>query len=309
MNAPTGDIRVVALYKFTPIEDPAALQAELQSLCTQAGLHGTLLVAEEGLNGTVAGPSAGIQNLLDALQADGRFEGLSCKESWTDTPPFWRMKVRLKKEIVTMGVPGTDPARLNGTRVRGEEWNALLDDPEVVVIDTRNQYEVDVGSFPGAVSPNTQSFREFPAFADTQLDPRQHRKVAMFCTGGIRCEKSTHYLLSQGFAEVYHLDGGILQYLEDMQQKDNRWQGECFVFDGRVSVDKALQPGRHTQCHGCRHPLTPEERADPRFEEGICCPHCIDSLTAEKRARAAERHKQVLLAEARAEQHLGKSQS
>ncbi|MEN8719916.1 MAG: rhodanese-related sulfurtransferase [Oceanococcaceae bacterium] len=302
-------VQVAALYIFVPLDDVPALQAQLSALCAQHQLRGTVLLAAEGMNGTVAGTEAGIRALRGFLDADPRLAPCTWKTSWADAMPFWRMKVRLKKEIVTMGVPGTDPAQLNGQRVRGAEWNQLLDDPEVLVIDTRNQYEVDVGTFPGAVSPQTDTFRDFPDYVRNNLDPQQHKKVAMFCTGGIRCEKATNYLLREGFAEVYHLDGGILQYLEDVPTADNRWEGECFVFDGRVSVDKALQPGVHTQCHACRHPLTPEQRADPRFVEGVQCPHCVDRLTPEQKARAAERHRQVTLAAQRGRAHLGEPQA
>lgn len=298
-------IHVAALYKFTPLPDYQDIQKHLQELCNAVGMRGTLLLAAEGINGTVAGTAKAIAALKDYLDADERFAGLSWKVSYSDEMPFWRMKVRLKKEIVTMGIPETDPRELNGKRVKGAEWNRLIQDPEVLVIDTRNQYEFDVGTFPRAISPVTDTFREFPEYVKEQLDPDKHKKVAMFCTGGIRCEKATNYMLRQGFEDVYHLDGGILQYLEDMPIDENLWEGECFVFDGRVSVDKQLNPGQHTQCHACRHPLTPEEREHASFEEGIQCIHCADKRTDEQKARAAERQRQVRLAEQRGEHHIG----
>ncbi len=305
-RAPSADpILVAALYKFTALPDYVELQSRLQELTSAHELRGTLLLAEEGINGTVAGSPQGIAALQAFLDADARFAGYTWKTATAAEMPFWRMKVRLKKEIVTMGVPGTDPTQVNGKRVKGEEWNRLISDPEVLVIDTRNQYEVDVGTFPRAVSPVTDTFREFPQYVKEQLDPAKHKKVAMFCTGGIRCEKATNYMLREGFEEVYHLDGGILQYLEDMPVEENLWDGECFVFDGRVSVDKHLQPGKYTQCHACRHPLTPEDREHPSFEHGVQCIHCHDKLTPEKRARAAERQRQVRLAAERGEQHIG----
>lgn len=306
-SAATADspFQVAALYKFVSLPDYESVQQQLITLCKDAGLRGTLLLATEGINGTVAGSPAGIAALRRFLDADERFTDCTWKTSWAQDMPFLRMKVRLKKEIVTMGVPDTDPAAMNGRRVKGEEWNRLIADPDVLVIDTRNQYEVEVGTFPRAVSPETETFREFPQYVQDKLDPAKHKKVAMFCTGGIRCEKATNYMMRQGFEEVYHLDGGILQYLEDMPLEENRWEGECFVFDGRVSVDRELRPGTHTQCHACRHPLTPEERADERFIEGMQCPHCVDRMSPEKKARAAERHKQVQLAKKRGDAHLG----
>nr|MBV6629461.1 rhodanese-related sulfurtransferase [Oceanococcus sp. HetDA_MAG_MS8] len=298
-------VHILALYQFAELPGFADLQEPLRSLCEEQELQGTLLLAAEGINGTVAGSRPGLEALLGYLSDELGLNQISVKWSTAESMPFLRMKVRLKNEIVTMGVPGTDPLALNGRRVRGPEWNALLDDPEVLVIDTRNDYEIDVGTFPGAISPHTEHFREFPSFVKDHLDPQKHRKVAMFCTGGIRCEKATHHLLKSGFAEVYHLDGGILQYFEDMPREDNRWEGECFVFDGRVSVDKELRPGSYTQCHACRHPLSPAERNDRRFEAGVSCPHCADRIDEDKKARLAERERQMQLAEARQQRHLG----
>lgn len=298
-------VHILALYQFAELPGFADLQEPLRSLCEAKELQGTLLLAAEGINGTVAGSRAGLEALLSYLHAQVGLQQINAKWSTAQSMPFLRMKVRLKNEIVTMGVPGTDPRAFNGRRVRGEQWNALLDDPEVLVIDTRNDYEVDVGTFPGAIAPHTEHFREFPQFVAEHLDPQKHRKVAMFCTGGIRCEKATHHLLKSGFAEVYHLDGGILQYFEDMPAQENRWQGECFVFDGRVSVDKELRPGSYTQCHACRHPLSPAERDDRRFEPGVSCPHCADRIDEHKKARLAERERQMQLAEERQQRHLG----
>lgn len=298
-------VHILALYQFAELTGFADLQEPLRNLCDAEKLQGTLLLAAEGINGTVAGSRQGLEALLTYLQDNVGLNQINAKWSTASTMPFLRMKVRLKNEIVTMGVPGTDPRALNGRRVRGQQWNALLDDPEVLVIDTRNDYEIDVGTFPGAISPRTEHFREFPQFVEEHLDPQKHRKVAMFCTGGIRCEKATHHLLKSGFNEVYHLDGGILQYFEDMPAQDNRWQGECFVFDGRVSVDKELRPGSYTQCHACRHPLSPAEREDRRFEAGVSCPHCADRIDADRKSRLAERERQMALAEQRRQRHLG----
>ena len=298
--------RILALYQFVALPDHAALCERLRGLCEQAGLCGTLLLAAEGINGTVAGSESGTQALLDALAADGRFTALNLKQSWADSAPFHRLKVRSKAEIVTMGRPEVDPAALNGTRLNAEQWNALLDEPDVVLIDPRNDYEVAVGRFPGALDPGTRRFRDFPDFVARELDPQTQPRIAMYCTGGIRCEKASHYLLRQGFEEVYHLDGGILQYLEDVPAAQNRWQGECFVFDGRVSVDAQLRPGVYSQCHSCRHPLGPQDREHPDYSAGECCAHCVDRATPERRARLAERERQVRLAAERGEAHIGR---
>lgn len=300
---------VAALYKFTPLPDCADLQTQLQQLCEQHAIKGTLLLAEEGINGTVAGSATAMARLRDWFAQDTRFKGMEYKESQHAKPPFLRLKVRLKAEIVTMGVADTDPASRNGTYVNAQQWNALLDDPETLVIDTRNDYEIEVGQFDRAVAPHTRYFRDFPAYVEQNLDPTRHRKIAMYCTGGIRCEKASNYLLKQGFNEVYHLKGGILQYLQDTPAQDNRWQGECFVFDERVAVNKDLQQGEHRLCRACRHPVSADDQQHPEYEAGVSCPHCYASQSDDKRTRARERIRQIQLAKARGEQHLGPKES
>jgi len=303
-----SQIVVAALYKFAKLPDFRDLRPSLQAFCDQHGIKGTLLLAQEGINGTVAGNRTSIDALLAHLRADPRLAALEHKESFTDSMPFYRMKVRLKKEIVTMGVSGIDPNEKVGTYVTPEEWNALLNDPDVVLVDTRNDYEVDIGTFRGAVDPRIKTFREFPEYVKQHMDPGKQRKVAMFCTGGIRCEKATAYMLEQGFEQVYHLQGGILKYLEKIPEAQSLWQGECFVFDQRVAVGHGLQVGEHDQCRSCRHPLSAEDRASPHYEEGIACPHCYATLSADKRARAAERQRQVALAQQRGKAHIGARQ-
>ena len=243
--------------------------------------------------------------MLAYLKSDARFNDIDHKESLDSELPFYRMKVKLKKEIVTMGREGIDPKMLVGHYVEPQDWNALITDPEVTVIDTRNHYECDIGSFEGAINPQTTTFKEMPAFVDQQLDPAKHKKVAMFCTGGIRCEKSTAYLLEQGFDEVYHLKGGILKYLEEVPAEKSLWQGECFVFDNRVAVDHDLNVGSYDQCHGCRHPITEAQKSSPHYQRGVCCPLCYDQLTIDQKERFAERQKQIDLAAERNESHIG----
>lgn len=296
---------IAALYKFVALPDAPAVRDALEQLCQTHDLKGTLLIAHEGINGTVAGSAEGIAQLRAFLAADARFDGVEYKESHHSTHPFLRLKVRLKREIVTMGVADTDPASRNGTYVDAQTWNELLDDPDTLVIDTRNDYEVAIGRFDNAISPETQYFREFPEYVERELDPQRQRKIAMYCTGGIRCEKASHFLLKQGFSEVYHLKGGILQYLEDVDPQDNRWHGECFVFDERVAVDKNLQKGEYSLCRACRHPLSTEDRNHAQFEEDVSCPHCYPHQSEDNRARARERSHQMRLAKARGEIHLG----
>jgi UPF0176 protein len=313
-------IVVAAMYKFVHLPDFKELREKFIHVCEEQSLKGTLLLAEEGINGTVAGRREGIDNFLSYLRQDPRFSDLKPKESFVTDIPFYRMKVRLKKEIVTMGVPGTDPSQLTGTSVNYKEWNKLISDPEVLVVDTRNEYEHKIGSFKNAISPQTETFREFPEFVDKELDTNKNKKVAMFCTGGIRCEKATNYLLTQGFEAVYHLNGGILKYLEDIRvdaqkegqkkngQEENLWEGDCFVFDGRVAVDKNLEQGNYEQCFACRMPLSIEELQSDKYEKGISCPHCIESMTEQKYVRVSERQRQVELAENRQQKHIGVSQ-
>jgi UPF0176 protein len=299
------DIVVCALYKFVELSDFQQLRQPLFAVMEANGIKGTLLLAKEGINGTVAGTRAAIDTLLAWLKSDPRLTALDYKESYTDEPPFLRTKVKLKKEIVTMGVEGIDPKRVVGTYVEPKDWNQLISDPEVLLIDTRNDYEYQVGTFKNAINPSTESFREFPQFVKEHLDPAKHLKVAMFCTGGIRCEKSTAYLKEQGFDEVYHLKGGILKYLEEVPPQDTLWQGECFVFDERVTVNLNLEKGDYDQCHACRMPITETDKASPLYLAGISCPHCHDKLTPEQKLRFAEREKQMALAKVRGEQHIG----
>lgn len=296
---------VAALYKFVALPDYRELREPLLDVCLNAGVKGTLLLATEGINGTIAGSRLAIDEVLAYLKSDVRFNDIDHKESLDSELPFYRMKVKLKKEIVTMGREGIDPKMLVGHYVEPQDWNALITDPEVTVIDTRNHYECDIGSFEGAINPRTTSFKEMPAFVDQQLDPAKHKKVAMFCTGGIRCEKSTAYLLEQGFDEVYHLKGGILKYLEEVPAEKSLWQGECFVFDNRVAVDHDLNVGSYDQCHGCRHPITEAQKSSPHYQRGVCCPLCYGQLTIDQKKRFAERQKQIDLAAERNESHIG----
>ncbi len=298
-------IIVAALYKFASLPDYQALQPGLHEFCVKQELYGTLLLAEEGINGTVAGARAGIDALIAFLRADRRLADLEHKESYADEMPFTRMKVKLKKEIVTLGVPGISPINKVGTYVAAEDWNALISDPDVVVIDTRNGYECDIGTFRRAIDPKTINFREFPAYVSQNFDPAKHKKVAMFCTGGIRCEKASSFMLEQGFEQVYHLQGGILKYLENIPEAESLWEGECFVFDQRISVGHGLKVGDYDQCHGCRHPVSPEEKKSIQFVEGVSCPHCYGKQTEEARARFAERQKQTELARSRGMVHIG----
>jgi len=300
-----SDTVVAALYKFVTLEDFQALREPLLDECLAAGIRGTLLLAHEGINGTIAGSREGIDRVLAHLRSDPRLADLEHKESYDDHVPFYRMKVKLKKEIVTMGVPGVDPNDMVGSYVEPRDWDALISDPDVVLIDTRNDYEVGIGTFKGAIDPHTTTFREFPAYVRSHFDPAKNKKVAMFCTGGIRCEKASSFMLKEGFEEVYHLQGGILKYLEEVPEAESSWEGECFVFDNRVSVDHQLEKGHYDQCHGCRHPITEEDKLSPHYEQGVCCPGCYDKLSADQKARFAERQKQIELAAARNEQHIG----
>jgi len=298
-------IRIAALYRFARFDDPAAIRAHLHAAAEAAGIRGTLLVAGEGINGTIAGPPEAIDRMLATIRALPGCAGLQPKFAVAEAMPFHRLKVRLKREIVTMGVADIDPLDEVGTYVAPADWNALIDDPETVVIDTRNDYEVAVGSFAGAVDPETASFRDFPAWVAANRDRLEGRRVAMFCTGGIRCEKATAYLKREGFEDVHHLDGGILRYLEDMPAEDSRWQGECFVFDERVAVGHGLAPGSHALCRACRMPVSAADRASPLYEEGVSCPRCHATRSEEQRAGYAERHRQAQLAAERGQAHVG----
>ncbi|WEF24610.1 rhodanese-related sulfurtransferase [Paracoccus sp. S3-43] len=284
---------VAALYHFTRFEDPAALKPPLARIACANGVRGTLLLAPEGINGTIAGTRDGIDAVLAHIRALPGCADMDWKESPADRMPFGRMKVRLKREIVTMGQPDVDPRASVGHYVEPADWNALISAPDVAVIDTRNDYEVEIGTFAGAVDPGTRSFRDFPAWWQANAPRFAGKRVAMFCTGGIRCEKSTNWLLSQGVDQVFHLKGGILKYLEQVPEDDSLWQGECFVFDGRVSLSHGLRPGRHGLCHACRRPLAPEDRARPDFEEGVSCHRCIGDYDDAARARFRDRQRQV----------------
>ena len=300
---------VAAVYKFVKLPDCTALREPLLARCDVLGITGTLLLAEEGINGTIAGTRSGIDEILKYLRSDPRLADLEHKESSASHPPFYRMKVKLKKEIVTMGVPGIDPTERVGRYVKPEDWNALISDPDVLLVDTRNDYEVEVGTFKGAVDPRITTFREFPDYVKKNLNPNKKPRVAMFCTGGIRCEKASAYMLQQGFPEVYHLQGGILKYLENVPTEESLWQGECFVFDQRVAVGQGLAQGHYELCYGCSRPITAEEKASPKYQAGVSCPNCFDSLTPEKRSAALERQKQVELAKQRGETHLGRKKA
>jgi UPF0176 protein len=303
-------IVVVALYKFVTLENYPDLRQPLLDVMLENGVKGTLLLAREGINGTIAGPRAGMDAVLGWLRSDPRLSDLDHKESLCDEMPFYRTKVKLKKEIVTIGVEGVNPNEKVGTYVEPADWNALISDPEVLLIDTRNDYEVSIGTFEGAIDPQTRSFREFPEYVKAHYDPAKHKKVAMFCTGGIRCEKASSYMLQQGFDEVFHLKGGILKYFEEVPLEQSRWNGECFVFDNRVTVRHDLAPGSFDQCHACRHPISAEEKASPQYEEGISCPRCYDSLPEKTRRRAEERQRQVKLAKLRNQPHpIGQQQA
>jgi UPF0176 protein len=300
-------IVVCALYKFVALDDFQSIRQPLFDFLTEHGIRGTLLLASEGINGTVAGSREAIDLLLKYLKSDPRLADLNHKESFDDTNPFYRTKVRLKKEIVTLGVEDIDPRRSVGTYVAPKDWNALISDPETVLIDTRNDYEIGIGTFKHAVNPKTDSFREFPDYVEHNLDPAKHRKVAMFCTGGIRCEKSTAYLKKLGFEEVYHLQGGILKYLEEVPEEESYWEGECFVFDNRVAVDHSLTKGEYDQCHACRMPITEADKQSKQYEKGISCPHCHGQYSYERKIRFKERERQIQLAKARGEEHIGGS--
>lgn len=301
-----------ALYKFVSLPNFKELQAPVLAACQSNHIKGTLLLAEEGINGTIAGLPDDVHRLLHFLRSDPCFENklsdLEHKESFADEHPFYRMKVKLKKEIVTLGVQGVSPTKKVGTYVKPEDWNALISDPDVVLIDTRNDYEVDIGTFKGAIDPKTTTFREFPEYVAKHFDKTKHKKVAMFCTGGIRCEKASSYMMDQGFEEVFHLQGGILKYLETVPESQSMWQGECFVFDQRVAVKHNLEVGEFDQCFACRHPLSPAEMLSAQYVAGVSCPHCFDKISAEKRASLIERQKQVELAKQRGESHIGEKQ-
>lgn len=304
-DSETNNIVVAALYKFTRFDNYEDYRQPILDTMLSNDVKGTLLIASEGINGTISGTRLGIDNVLEYLRSIEAVGSFTFKESYTNEQPFYRTKVKLKKEIVTMGVEDIDPLQSVGRYVKPKDWNALISDPEVILIDTRNDYEVQIGTFENAINPNTETFREFPEYVAKELDPTKHKKVAMFCTGGIRCEKSTAYMREQGFEEVYHLEGGILKYLEEVPVSETMWQGDCFVFDNRVSVNHDLEKGDYEQCFACRMPITQEDMQSPAYSKGESCPHCIGKATDEQKARFRERERQMQLAKARGEAHIG----
>ena len=296
---------VCALYQFVRLDDFEAFRTPLRELMVELEVKGTILLALEGLNGTISGSKESIDGVIQFLQDDGRFDNLEIKFSHSENTPFKRLKVKLKKEIVTLGVEHIDPLSSVGTYIAPQDWNALISDPDVVLIDTRNNYEYEIGSFKGAINPSTETFREFPEYTKNNLEQYRGKKVAMFCTGGIRCEKSTAYLKTQGFDTVYHLQGGILKYLEEVDEDQSLWEGECFVFDDRVAVKHNLEQGQYDQCHACRYPITQEDKQHPHYEKGVSCPRCHGSRSETQVSRYRERERQVQLAKARGEEHIG----
>ena len=298
-------LTICALYKFTRLDDFEEIQGPLKIFLDSLNIRGTLLLAKEGVNGTIAGDNDSIMKSLDYLQKDERLVGLEYKFSYSEKPPFKRLKVKLKKEIVTLGVSDIDPIFSSGTYVKPADWNELINDPDVVLIDTRNNYEFEIGSFKGSINPNTETFREFPAYTKNNLEKYRDKKIAMFCTGGIRCEKSTAYLKSKGFENVFHLQGGILKYLEEIKEDESLWEGECFVFDDRVAVKHNLELGKYDQCHACRFPITDEDKEHPHYEKGASCPRCYGTKNSSQVSRYREREKQVQLAKSRGESHIG----
>lgn len=303
---PMTHYTVSALYQFTSLPNFEEYQEQLQAVCDQHNVMGTLLLASEGINGTIAGSNEGVDAVLDHIRVNiPGCAGIDHKESQAIDRPFYRMKVRLKREIVTMGVEGVDPNQTVGQYVDPVDWNDIISDPDVVLIDTRNDYEVSIGTFKGAVDPKTTSFREFPEWVRDNPELASKKKVAMFCTGGIRCEKASSFMKSEGFDTVYHLKGGILKYLENVPEEKSLWQGECFVFDNRVSVRHGLEVGKYDMCHACRHPIDESEKGSPHFIPGVSCPKCHDSKSADQRRRFAERQKQIEISRKRGEKHLG----
>jgi len=304
VTQPFLPIRVAALYQFTRLEDCAAIRQALAEACRARGIKGTLLIAPEGINGTIAGSDDAIGEVLDIVRALPGCAAIEVKESRAPSLPFNRMKVRLKREIVTMGQPDIDPLD-TGHYVAPQDWNALIAEPGTILIDTRNDYEVAIGTFAGAVDPHTKSFRDFPGWFREHRGALEGKRIAMFCTGGIRCEKSTAFLKAEGIDQVYHLKGGILAYLEQVPEAESRWEGDCFVFDERVSVTHGLAPGDYGLCRACRMPVSAAEKASPLYSEGVSCPACHAERSDEQRAGYAERHRQAMLAEARGERHVG----
>ncbi|MFO7725261.1 MAG: rhodanese-related sulfurtransferase [Oceanipulchritudo sp.] len=297
--------RVSSFYRFVPLEDPSRLRELLLQAGETFSISGTILLAPEGINATIAASASELDAFMAVLRAQAPFEDLEEKRSHASEPPFMRFKVRLKKEIVTLGEPTVNPLKSVGEYIDPAHWNALLEDPRLFLIDARNEYEVRIGRFKGAVDPETASFRDFPAWARENLPDDRHQPIAMYCTGGIRCEKASSLVRQMGYEQVYHLKGGILKYLETIPPGQSLWQGSCFVFDGRVGLEHGLRESDYALCHGCRHPLSADDRLDPRYEAGVACPHCLDRLTEDRKARLRERHRQVLLARQEGRHHLG----
>ena len=298
-------ITVCALYKFVTLDDFEQMQKPVRDKLNELDIRGTLLLANEGINGTISGSNKSIHAFIEWIRDDSRLKDLDYKLSFHDNQPFNRIKVKLKKEIVTMGIDGIDPNKVVGTYVSPNDWNEIISDPETILIDTRNEYEYGIGTFKNAINPHTETFREFPEYIEKHLDPSKNKKVAMFCTGGIRCEKASAYMKEQGFEEVYHLKGGILKYLEEVDTKDTLWDGECFVFDDRVAVNHDLDKGQYDQCHACRYPITDQDKESEHYIAGVSCPRCYSQLSDEQKKRFQEREKQVQLAKQRGEQHIG----
>ncbi|MFT5574145.1 MAG: UPF0176 protein [Cryomorphaceae bacterium] len=298
-------ITVCALYKFVTLSNYVDFRDQVHMQLIDNNIKGTILLANEGINGTISGSSSDIDSVLDWLRSDQRLQDIDCKLSFHSKQPFHRTKVKLKKEIVTMGVQGIDPNKVVGTYVEAADWNALISDPETLLIDTRNEYEYGIGSFKQAINPHTETFRQFPDYVEKNLDPSKHKKVAMFCTGGIRCEKASAFMKAQGFDEVYHLKGGVLKYLEKVPENESLWQGECFVFDDRVAVNQNLDKGQYDQCHACRYPITDQQKQSEHYIPGVSCPRCYDTLSQQQKDRFSERERQVQLAKARGEEHIG----
>ena len=303
----------IAFYQFVSLKNIDQLQAFILKFCQKNSIKGTILLASEGINGTISGDEKKIQKFIEFIKEDSffknNFKNLEHKESWASKNPFYRMKVRLKREIVALGVDGISPTKKVGEYVNPEDWNALIKDPNTIVIDTRNNYEVDIGTFKNSINPETETFREFPSYVEKNLKDNKQKKVAMFCTGGIRCEKATSLMLEKGFKDVYHLKGGILKYLETIPKDKSLWQGECFVFDQRVAVTHGLDEGQYDQCYACRHPLSPEELESNQYTKGISCPYCFNKLSDKKKVGVIERQKQVMLSKSKGENHIGDNQN
>ena len=306
----SNEILVATLYKFFKVDDLVALQDQLYAICNKNNVMGTILIANEGVNGTISAKPREIEKTLISIQKDDRFSEIEIKYSSTNKQPFHKMRVRLKKEIVTIGLPEINPNKTVGTYVKPEEWNDIISDPDVILIDTRNKFEIKIGSFKNALDPRTTSFRDFPEWVKKfkQDKTNTNKKIAMYCTGGIRCEKASSLMKEEGFNEVYHLQGGILKYLEQIEKEKSLWEGECFVFDDRVCLTENLEVGSYKMCFACRMPITEDELNDDRYEEGISCLYCYDKTTEEKKERFESRQKQIELSKLRGEKHIGGQQ-